>query len=358
MEKYFLGSMASEGFRSDFGKLISADGVYTYILKGGAGTGKSSLMKKVAARFSDSCDTVSYFCSSDPDSMDAVYIKGANALIVDGTAPHTFDPEFPAVKQRIVNLGDHWDGEKLRENTAEIIGVTLKHRGYMNTVRNYVSAMTKIYDDTCMTAETELDVRKLESYAEKTATKLLPKKSGSVGSVSFSLLAAVSPKGYMVQQDTLYDYDKLFVINDEYYCAGDAFLKKVADEAVKRGYDVTVSKCNMFTQSVYEFVLIKEARLAFALSTPMNMFSSKDGRGVKVNASRFYDKKGLEAKKARLKMNKKACSKLLEEAVKTLADAKSVHDDIEKYYISAMAFDDVDKATAALIADIESRVER
>lgn len=357
MEKYFLGSMASEGFRSDFGKLISADGVYTYILKGGAGTGKSSLMKKIAARFSDSCDTVSYFCSSDPDSMDAVYIKGANALIVDGTAPHTFDPEFPAVKQRIVNLGDHWDGEKLSKNTADIIGVTLKHRGYMNTVRSYVSAMTKIYDDTCMTAEAELYVKKLESYAEKTAAKLLPKKSGSAGGVSFSLLAAVSPKGYMVQTDTLSDYDRLFVVNDEYYCAGDAFLKKVADEAVKRGYDVTVSKCNMFTQTVYEFVLIKEAGLAFALSTPMNMLSAAGSRELKINASRFYDKMGLEEKKARLKMNKKACSKLLEEAVKTLSEAKSVHDEIEKYYISAMDFENVDKATSELIAEIEKRLK-
>lgn len=355
MEKYFLGSMAEEGFRSDFGKLISGDGVYTYILKGGAGTGKSSLMKKVAAKFSEGGDIESYFCSSDPDSMDAVYIKSAAALIVDGTAPHTFDPEFPAVKQRIVNLGDHWDSERLWQDTDDIIAVTLKHRGYMNTARSYVSAMAKIFDDTCMTADSELDRKKLEGFAEKTAAKLLPKKkSGEAGNVRFSLLAAVSPKGYMVQTDTLADHDKLYVINDELYCAGDALLKKLADEAVKRGYDVTVSKCNMFTQSVYEFVLVRELGLAFAMSTPMNMFS--DDRAVKINAMRFYDKKGIAAKKKRLKMNKNACTKLMEEAVQTLIEAKRVHDDIEKYYIAAMDFKDVDKATDALIKEIENKL--
>lgn len=355
MEKYFLGSMAEEGFRSDFGKLIARDGVYTYILKGGAGTGKSSLMKKVAARFSGDNSVEHYFCSSDPDSMDAVYIRQANALIVDGTAPHTFDPEFPAVKQRIVNLGDHWDGEALRQSADDIIAVTLKHRGYMNTVRSYVSAMTKIFDDTCMTADSELDRKKLEAFAEKTAAKLLPKKKNAVkGSVRFSLLAAVSPKGYAVQTDTLADYDKLYVISDELYCAGDALLKKLADEAAERGYDITVSKCNMFSQSVYEFVLIKELGLAFALSTPMNMLA--DDRATKINAMRFYDKKGIAAKKQRLKMNKNACQKLLEEAVKTLSTAKKVHDDIEKYYIAAMDFADVDKATDALIKEIESRL--
>ncbi len=342
--------MAEEGFRSDFYKLISSEGVYTYILKGGAGTGKSSLMKKVAQKLADKSDIVTYCCSSDPDSLDAVYVKAADALVVDGTAPHTFDPEFPAVKQRIVNLGDHWDTEKLRENTSDIIGVTLKHRGYMNTVKSYVAAMTKLFDDTYFAAEDDAAVSRIEVFAEKTAAKLMPKKCAPKhGKVTFSLLAAVSPKGYMTQKCTLEDYDKVFVLKDDYYAAGDMFLKKLADEAVRRGYDVTVSKCNMFTQSVYEFVLVKELGMAFAMSTPMNGLAVENA--VKVNIMRFYDKKSMAVKKQRLKMNRSACSKLLDEAVQTLADAKSVHDEIEKYYIAAMDFSSVDK-TAQMLCDM------
>ena len=46
---FFLGSSGTSGFKTDFGKIINKPGYYTYILKGGPGTGKSTLMKKIAS---------------------------------------------------------------------------------------------------------------------------------------------------------------------------------------------------------------------------------------------------------------------------------------------------------------------
>ena len=46
-ETYFLGSSTAQGFRTTFDNVIKDEGIFTYILKGGAGTGKSSLMKKL-----------------------------------------------------------------------------------------------------------------------------------------------------------------------------------------------------------------------------------------------------------------------------------------------------------------------
>ena len=48
-EKYFLGAMTQNGFSTEFGKIMADKEYFTFILKGGAGTGKSSLMKKIAA---------------------------------------------------------------------------------------------------------------------------------------------------------------------------------------------------------------------------------------------------------------------------------------------------------------------
>lgn len=44
---YFLGGTSPSGFQSKFLEQIKAPGFYTYILKGGPGTGKSTLMKKL-----------------------------------------------------------------------------------------------------------------------------------------------------------------------------------------------------------------------------------------------------------------------------------------------------------------------
>lgn len=356
-EKYFLGSMSADGFRSDFKSEIAADGIFTYILKGGAGTGKSTLMKKVASAFEEKCEVVRFYCSSDPDSLDAVLVKDAGVLVVDGTAPHTFDPDFPAVKQTIVNLGDSWDSEKLKENTCEIIGATLSHRRLMDRAKNYVSAITKLYDDTIYAASDDVNTKKLEAAASRLCAKLMPKKN-TEGKVRMSLLCAITPKGYLVQSDTLSAYERVYVIDDDFFASSDMLLKLICDIAVKRGYDATVSRCNLFSESVYELLLIKELGIAFVASTPINLFYGRtDGdRFSKINAMRFYDVRSLSLKKRRLKMNKNACTKLLEETALTLSQAKAMHDEIEKYYIGAMNFSGVDRCAKRIISDIKKRI--
>ena len=98
-EVYFLGAMTANGFSTEFGRIMEKDGVFTYILKGAAGTGKSSLMKKIAQHFENTQHIRRFYCSSDPDSLDAVYLDGSQTAIVDGTAPHVFDPIVPGVDQ-------------------------------------------------------------------------------------------------------------------------------------------------------------------------------------------------------------------------------------------------------------------
>ena len=52
--KYFLGCSSPEGFHSFFGELCPThSGGYTYIIKGGPGTGKSSLMKRINSALTD-----------------------------------------------------------------------------------------------------------------------------------------------------------------------------------------------------------------------------------------------------------------------------------------------------------------
>lgn len=346
--------MYADGFTSDFGKLISSDGVYAYILKGGAGTGKSTLMKKIASELSDRCDVDCYFCSSDPASLDAVYVRQANALVVDGTAPHTFDPEFPAVKQRIVNLGEHWDNDALKADAEAVIGVTVRHRGLMDRAKSYVSAVTRLADNTYSAAEEELDRERVEALAVKKAQELLP-DSGKPGSVDMRLLGAVTPEGYLVQTDTVNACEKVIVLTDEYYAASDAFLKKLAEEAEKRGCSVTVSKCNLLCRSVYEFVIIEDAGIAFAASTPINGFKAEGAQ--KLNLTRLYNKGGLTLKRQRLRMNRSACSKLLEEAVQTLKDAKAVHDEIERYYVAVMDFGKVTAEADSIICEMKKAIK-
>ena len=88
--QFFLGANSPTGFYSLYDQLIDPDRARTvYILKGGPGCGKSSLMRRVGAAMAQRGLEVTYIlCSGDPDSLDGVVIPALGAALVDGTAPH------------------------------------------------------------------------------------------------------------------------------------------------------------------------------------------------------------------------------------------------------------------------------
>lgn len=92
---FFLGGNTAQGFYSLADRIIEpseADAIY--ILKGGAGCGKSSLMKKIAQRAEERGSAAHrFYCSGDPESLDAVLLPDQKVMLVDGTAPHGAAPE-------------------------------------------------------------------------------------------------------------------------------------------------------------------------------------------------------------------------------------------------------------------------
>ena len=84
-KSFFLGANSRHGFYSFYSELIDLKSDDTvYILKGGPGSGKSSLMKRVAAAAEEKGYEVErIFCSSDPDSLDGIIIPELARAVVD-----------------------------------------------------------------------------------------------------------------------------------------------------------------------------------------------------------------------------------------------------------------------------------
>ena len=92
--QYFLGANSPSGFYSLYDELIDRSTARAvYILKGGAGCGKSSFMRRIG-RYAEAAnlDVQYILCSGDPDSLDAVIFPDLNTALVDGTAPHGAAP--------------------------------------------------------------------------------------------------------------------------------------------------------------------------------------------------------------------------------------------------------------------------
>ena len=73
---FYLGANSPGGFYSLYDELLRPEEARSiYILKGGPGCGKSSLMRRVGAAMEEHGLDVEYIvCSGDPDSLDAVVI--------------------------------------------------------------------------------------------------------------------------------------------------------------------------------------------------------------------------------------------------------------------------------------------
>ena len=123
--QYFAAANGFSGFRSYFDKIfLSSRFDAVYVLKGGPGTGKSSLMKNICNSFLEKCSALEMIhCSSDPDSLDGAILKSneRSVAILDGTAPHERDAMIPGATDSLINLGDGWSSKMLRQKRDRII---------------------------------------------------------------------------------------------------------------------------------------------------------------------------------------------------------------------------------------------
>lgn len=348
--KYFLGESTPNGFKTYFTNEINTDGFYTYILKGGPGTGKSTLMKKIALEFSDKEDIEIYICSSDPHSFDAVLLKDSKIIVVDGTAPHVFDCKYPGVCQSIIDLGECWDAEILKENKEKIIAVINENAQWHLRCKKYISALASINSDIFSIGKMAVNSDKLKAFCGRFSKKYFPKTDKADGTVKYKKLSALTENGY--QTHSFENYQNVFLMNDSYYAGTDEFLQIMCEIALSKGLDVIISENSLFNEPVFEHLLIPELSMAFIASNNITGIICEDAKVI--NFGRFYYKDIVGAKKQRIEFSKKAAGELMSEAASSLKNAKLLHDKIESYYIESVDFEKINKISDMLMQKIKS----
>lgn len=125
VERY-LGGATPKGAKDSVPSITY--GLKRYFLKGRAGTGKSTMLKKISKAIRDfGYDVEVYNCGFDPDSKDMVICRDLNFAIFDSTAPHEY---FPSLKEDevidVYNIYIDEDVDKIYKD--EIKEVSLKYK--------------------------------------------------------------------------------------------------------------------------------------------------------------------------------------------------------------------------------------
>lgn len=354
---YFAGGNTARGYfslyESNFAELEKV-----FILKGGPGMGKSTLMKKLANEWLEKGYDVEHIhCSSDPDSIDGVIFPALKIGIVDGTEPHVVEPKAPGAIEEYVNLGHAWNSQQLVAEKADILRLMKERQeAYERAYKHYAEALA-VHDEWEEIYIANMDFEKLNALTGKLKTKFfgdifLNKKAD----VRHRFLGAATPIGAVDYVPNLTEgLSKRYFLKGRPGSGKSTLLKKLATTAENRGFDVEIYHCG-FDPNSLDMVIVRELGMAIFDSTaPHEYFPSRAGDEIidlyKVailpGTDEIYSDqiKDVSAR-YRAKMN---------DGTASLTEAKKLHDEIEKIYQRAIDFtiiDDIQKDMETDILDL------
>lgn len=323
---YFAGGNTSLGFYSCFDAILPEKGRRRmYYLKGGPGVGKSTLMRRVGEAAEKKGLRVEYFhCSSDPDSLDGVCLPERGAALMDGTAPHIYDPGVPGARDTLVSLGDFLDQDALRLRLNDIVRLQADISERFRRCYCYLRGARAVLEAAAAGKE---DGRRARELAQDWTEKL-PLRGGA-GSIRRLFASAYTPKGHVELLGGM-PLEKRVAVDCPFGVDAARLMEEAAQGAAARGLHAVALLDPLCPEKV-RHVAVPEHGVLLCTG----------GR------EQGEESEGLEAEglfrmaapsEAEQRFDRNACELLLQRATEQLAAAKRMHDELESHYAGHMDF--------------------
>ncbi len=341
--EYFAGANTRHGFVSLFDECFK-NTERLYILKGSSGCGKSTLMRRVAGRAQKLGLQVDYiYCSADPESLDGVILPTLGIAVADGTSPHVMDVKYPCVRETIINLGQFWNESQLMPKREEIIELTDRKSAHYKNAYKCLSALGSVEDMKKQLLSRTLMRDKMDAIVFRIAERVTGRKGKTR-----SLFATAFTSNGLQTLPVFGEVKTLYHVNGN---LSELFMSAFVRAVNELGTSCIISN-TAIDPSTPDAVYFEETKtLVTNLAVPPCKSASEEKT---ISTSRFTDNAVLASIRAKLRALEKLSSELLAEAKNELANAKSVHNDIERIYIPAMDFKSLDEYTFEFINHIFS----
>jgi len=345
VKNVYPGGNTAQGFFSLYDSTLQ-NLKHLFILKGGPGTGKSTLIKQVGLVMVDRGYDIEFLhCSSDNRSLDGVIIPGIEIGVVDGTAPHIVDPKYPGAVDEIVNLGECWNDQHLREHREDIIEYTTSISSHFGQAYGLLKEARVIEE-----AWEELITGAMDfSQIDQRTDELLGEIFTLSPRVRHLFAGALTPEGTMNYIENLTeDCEKRYILRGDPGSGKSTMISKVAQEAVKKGFSVELFHCAFDPNSV-DMVVIPYLKTAVLDGSQPHLIEPHRPGDRVIDLMEYADKAALEQQQTVLSEKQRQFEEAVQAAVGEIAQAKKLHDQLETYYIEAMDFDEVDAVRERVI---------
>lgn len=338
---FFASMNTGEGFKSYFKEIFSPlDRLY--IIKGGPGTGKSRFMKEICEEAEKKgYNTEKFLCSSDPTSLDGVIIPFLSFGIIDGTAPHIYEPFLTGAKDNIIDLGRFWCSETLRKDVKLIEKISKSKKRLYNGIYSYLNAIQRYDTVICETLNEAINSNKLLSLVKKYTNSLNKVENNKK---KIRLRSAISTDGFITLNTYAMLAKKRYAILDT--CGvGHLFLSSLLKETDKDGISATVS-FSPFSPSLPDAIYYPDSDTAFYIG------SESDFEESFINTRRFIDDVCLRPYKAKIRDLSRLKKETMHELSTDFASIKRLHSELEEIYGKAMDFDAKESFTKDFITSL------
>ena len=322
---FLAGGNTAQGFYSCFDSILPKERQKRmYYIKGGPGVGKSTLMKRFAKAAEEKGIEAEYFhCSSDPDSLDGISLPALGIGMMDGTAPHIYDPVIPGARDTLVSLGDFLDEKALLPHVREIEAVQKQISARFARCYRYLAASEQVLKAASAARENAAKARKL---ADEWISQI-PLRGGT-GTVRRLFASAFTPKGQVTVTDFA-PLERRVTIECPFGAHATGLMQRLTEGAVHRGLHV-IQLLDPLSPIEIAHVIIPAHGLAYCTG-------SKEASGEWLAADALFDLTGEPEREQNFDRN--ACELLWQRATEQLTAAKNLHDELEGFYVQNMDFD-------------------
>lgn len=351
---FFLGANSGQGFQNLFNRFCDPEDHYDLVvLKGGPGSGKSTMMRTIGKAVEEKGEQVEFlYCSGDPDSLDGVHIPRIRTAIVDGTAPHIIEPKYPAAVDRYVNLGQFYDIDAAKRSRADIVRFTQAGSAAYRRAYRAFGAARQMNDGAASLVSDGLDATKLLRRTDGIIGRELRGK-GSGSRDDYRFLGSLTCQGPVWRFDSVQTLcPKVYVLQDAYGLAA-PMLQRLHGAASARGFQAVVCPDPEHTDRI-QHLLLPELKLAFVTSRDGMAYTGPSYRRIRLDA--MVDAAHYKRFKARLRFSAKVSDALRGEGLDALREAKAAHDQLEAVYRPYMNFEGVNQLVQEELARIERRL--
>lgn len=350
-EHRFAAANTYKGFISFFDECFNAEKLKKiYILKGGPGCGKSTLMKKAAlSAEKKGMHPIYYHCSSDPYSLDGVIINETGFAILDGTAPHTLDPVYAGAKGHILNLASAWDTELLSSKSTEIIALSKRKEKSYNAAYRLFSSAKSLKDELSDISSDCIDKQKMSLAASRFAK--INFKKGNTPSTQYIIENALSSCGAVRFFNREKTAKNKFFIKDIKHTAY-LFFEMLYERGMQCGANMVIGREALEPEKICS-LYFPDASLSISLYDE-DFCLSLDRAEIPykiINLRRFFDTLQYKKSRAKYRFLEKCYDSILSAAISELSEAGRLHTELESIYSAATDYEKVSLSGAAIIKE-------